>query len=358
MRKLPRHDTFSHQTKKRQLSSKKKRSKQGPQSTKKKSSRSPCLPFAGRNKNAEKKYGMRPHELTRMNGEDPLHVPCHKHRDGVLENMNVYPEARDASSLCEWMKVIPLENDVQNIHRSIATESSISIPRGLKMTSTDDKTFAPCIRLRLRFHPREKYFPTFDKRIRNQYETMKYYESQLASKQNRIIPCIVRQGQCMKDGKEMVVQSFHVYYEVNGAIGFGWQLFPKSKALGYHVHDVETVSVLYDRMTGNVDSIYYRAHGQGQGMWAPSLDAADYDKDLDTLNVYVARASHASYPNPGKVTRIFGLANDEVSARGPSFFISHYYFDYNTMAYIPPERSITRAERLLLPFVMSQVRKK
>lgn len=104
----------------------------------------------------------------------------------------------------------------------------------------------------------------------------------------------------------MITYSF--YYNNNPGIGCIGNCFPTSKFWGYHTHDLEKITVLYDG-AGEPQHVYFFAHGRGQGMWVPWSDCT---KATDgALVVYVAKNSHASYPVAGTYARACGLLNDE-----------------------------------------------
>lgn len=135
------------------------------------------------------------------------------------------------------------------------------------------------------------------------------------------VPYITKGVEKRSDGTyDVTTCSF--YYKDNPAIGVGWQLNPKSKSLGYHPHDIEYVSIYYQN--GQPKKVYFSTHSGGEGHWRSYVDCEVRD---GFLVVYVARNSHACYPdngNRGEHKRIYGLANDYTSTRGPN---RRYPFD-------------------------------
>lgn len=138
-------------------------------------------------------------------------------------------------------------------------------------------------------------------------------------------------GAYIADGEEyrsdgllyrVLTVSFH--YKINAAIGCGWRLFPTSKALGYHPHDIEHVS-LYAR-EGKVKYVYFAAHSTGQGCWVPWSECK---RNEGRLVIYVARGSHACYPHPETYWRVFGLANDACSSSGKHEVINTMWVSYD-----------------------------
>lgn len=114
-----------------------------------------------------------------------------------------------------------------------------------------------------------------------------------------------------EDGYNVTECSF--YYKDNFAIGVGWQLDPKSTMLGYHPHDVEFVRIYTKR--GLLEKVFFSQHSSKEGRW---LDAKNLEIQNGFLVVYVARNSHACYPNSGTHKRLRGLANDYTSTGGES----------------------------------------
>jgi len=74
---------------------------------------------------------------------------------------------------------------------------------------------------------------------------------------------------------------------------------------GEHQSDIETIKYRISKENDEIQYISYYEHG----------NEVEYTFDnVHMINlqivVYIAKYSHASYPKPGKYTRIFGLAND------------------------------------------------
>jgi len=103
-----------------------------------------------------------------------------------------------------------------------------------------------------------------------------------------------------------VIQVF-AYYKENIAIGglgkIGWKQFPRSKALGWHLHDVENVRIY---LKDNKPEVYvYSCHGVNESNIYTNPTISD-----GYLVVYVARNSHANYDSSGVKKRVKGFAND------------------------------------------------
>lgn len=124
-----------------------------------------------------------------------------------------------------------------------------------------------------------------------------------------------RRGVYEYEGKSYDIETIYFYYTKNPALGcWGTYINPKSDAWGYHDHDVEKVTILYQPGTEHPVYVYFSAHGVGQGMW---MEWTRCEKTIDNhLVVYVARSSHACYPTPEVRCRIFGFANDYCSNKG------------------------------------------
>ena len=111
------------------------------------------------------------------------------------------------------------------------------------------------------------------------------------------------------------VVQVQMYYPDNFAIGgigkLGWKQFPKSKALGYHKHDVEAVAIYYKN---NIpEKVVMSCHGLQESNIYDYNDCVFQD---GFLVVYVARNSHGNYHRPGLKKRVKGLANDVASTDG------------------------------------------
>lgn len=151
--------------------------------------------------------------------------------------------------------------------------------------------------IQLRFHPEEKYFPT-DNNFRQ--------EEPVIYKSEQTEPYVFY-------GKKYKSVLYEIYYQINGAIGFGKTLFPKSKLLGYHKIDIERIIILRDLTTNLPQHVYFSAH-RDEGKWMPYNECSF--TTFGDLIVYVAKFSHANYPSPGCWYRIYGLANDLCSPNG------------------------------------------
>ncbi|CBJ49087.1 expressed unknown protein [Ectocarpus siliculosus] len=80
--------------------------------------------------------------------------------------------------------------------------------------------------------------------------------------------------------------------------------------LGDHKYDLEIVIVEINRHQ-NVSGVFYGPHSGHEHMWIRNKD--DVKEILDETGrprVYVSLGKHASYPLPGKVTRLFGFGTD------------------------------------------------
>ena len=77
--------------------------------------------------------------------------------------------------------------------------------------------------------------------------------------------------------------------------------------LGAHDGDWEHVTVRVDKSSDVISHIYYGAHGWRDGVWRA---AGEFEADKSRPVVYVARGSHATYPQAGRWLRIWAGAND------------------------------------------------
>jgi hypothetical protein len=196
------------------------------------------------------------------------------------------------------------------------------------------------VMISLKFHPKEIEFP-------RSVDNIPVHS-----------PCVyfTRQYQTVDDIMYLMT-TYSFYYKNNHAIGCCHSLFPENSLLGFHPHDVEHVSI-YSRNGTNM-LVYFSAHGYGQGMWK-EWNECEKDKD-NRLVVYVARNSHACYPESRTYIRAFGLANDECSSEGKTVIPSIFYpsFDWCSSNGVKlyasprpkhPTTSFTDKQRFFLPF--------
>jgi hypothetical protein len=176
-------------------------------------------------------------------------------------------------------------------------------------------------------------------------------------KQPPALPYITYGKEVRSDGTYDVVTTTF-YYPDNPAIGLGWQVDPYNKKLGYHDHDIEFVSIYY--MDGKPIKVFFSQHsiGKGWGAWRAYEDCQIRDGFLVD---YVARNSHANYPdmgNNGTHARIYYVGNDVTDASGPNakFMWGQMRpsFDWSSGGIVmkaglreaPPDDSISSAARL------------
>lgn len=152
----------------------------------------------------------------------------------------------------------------------------------------------------LRFHPKEKSFPTAYSDNEKHWHMPIYFHS------------------LVDQGYEIKVYTF--YYADNLAIGLGHTLFPYSSLLGYHLKDVEFVAVYQSLENPRDKRAYFSAHSK-EGRWYKWEDCEVQDNDLV---VYVALNSHACYPYAKRWWRFCGLANDVTSRDGLELKNPHY----------------------------------
>lgn len=164
----------------------------------------------------------------------------------------------------------------------------------------------------------------------------------------------------LQDGprRTYTVTQYSFYYPENP----GYNCWTRDSSCGYHEHDVEFVSI-YER-DGSPTLVYFSAHARGQGCWR-ELSKCRTNR-LGHLIVYVAKNSHACYPEPGIYTRVFGFANDICSDKGkwvkpklvPSIthsFANGIYLSKEVRP-APSSTSITPWQRFMIPFYEDQRR--
>ncbi len=190
-------------------------------------------------------------------------------------------------------------------------------------------------------HEDEKYMPTPRK-------------NDIASLTKSVAcPCYVQKYQDFQyKGKMYHAVSYGLHFDVNGAIGIGYSIFPKSKFLGYHLEDNEKVIILLDITSGLPQFVYFSAHSRGQGQWKAWNDCDISQSNI--LNVHVARASHAMYAEPGIKWRIFGFANDKCSRVGKSKFLNVTFVEVPNIGKPAklniPQSSMSKLQMFFIPF--------
>lgn len=187
------------------------------------------------------------------------------------------------------------------------------------------------IKLELRFHPKEIYFPS-DKNF------------QLIRKNHKIYYNI---EDYEYKGKVYKSISYRLYYIYNGGIGCCHCFFPNEKKLGFHDIDREHIKILLND-DDKPEFVFFSAHAK-EGKWVPWKDCKIHH---DCLVVYVARASHANYPKSGIWWRIFGFANDLCSNKGLWMVPK---LEKNEDLRVNPkneEKCSTLKKRFFLPFFM------
>jgi hypothetical protein len=79
---------------------------------------------------------------------------------------------------------------------------------------------------------------------------------------------------------------------------------------GEHQADIENVRIRINKEGTKITNMYFSAHGGDQCRWAHYDNIEWYEYGVRPI-VYVAKGSHANYPNSGTWWRIFGFANDK-----------------------------------------------
>ena len=150
------------------------------------------------------------------------------------------------------------------------------------------------MRIQLRFHPSELTYPSaFDHTVTGQPTAY------------------CHTGHIIWNSKAYKYVHYVWYYVDNPGIGC-CGILPYAKCMGYHPHDIEGVTILFQEEDPMF--VYFHAHGYGQGTMLP-WDACEKNED-GALIVYVAKFSHASYPKAKYYCRGFGFASDVTSNTG------------------------------------------
>ena len=99
---------------------------------------------------------------------------------------------------------------------------------------------------------------------------------------------------------------YWMFYAYNGALDLVCGL----ASGGAHLCDLEHITVRVSRADYLPRGYYYSAHWSFDGHWITDPVMTKADDGCLHPTVYVARNSHACYPDPGLWVRICGLAND------------------------------------------------
>ena len=214
------------------------------------------------------------------------------------------------------------------------------------------------ISFELRFHPNETHFPS-----------PVLPSPVLAPLIPFSSPFYVYKGTTTHLGKTYTYHMYRWYYTENPGIGCCF-CCSTTPSCGYHVHDFEGVTVLFDDTNNTPSLVYFHAHGGGQGMWKTWDECEKTEHGVyGRLIVYVARYSHASYPFAGTVWRIMGFGNDHTSKTGKSIAyenpvewknevipLSDGTIKNVTLKKALPSKSITPSLRFWLPFTETKIR--
>lgn len=110
--------------------------------------------------------------------------------------------------------------------------------------------------------------------------------------------------------------------------------------VGSHYNDIEHFTYQIDKNTGNLERIFFSAHGSDEGMWKNTneiefvYEKIKNDQQSDEQQkrpvLYCAKNGHGFYYKPGCIFRFFGFAND-LTNKG------HKYSDFNYIKIDKPE---------------------
>lgn len=84
--------------------------------------------------------------------------------------------------------------------------------------------------------------------------------------------------------------------------------------IGEHPYDLEHVTIRLDKATKELKKVHFGAHQGKDGVWKDAKDVQLFD--LTHVKVFIAKGSHATYPDSGCWCRIFCTANDCTSSDG------------------------------------------
>lgn len=203
------------------------------------------------------------------------------------------------------------------------------------------------------FHKDEKYFPCdADYFVKN---------SHLINK-NKVVDSVMNQTKLyhLKEDKDTFIQPFNsdvifgyihnyqdapLYYyvrddtQLNKLYIYFFLFFSYNGSynilnisdVGQHYSDVEHFTYEINKTSGELERIFFSAHGSDEGIWK-------YNKDIEFVNengnkrpvLYCAKHGHGFYPKSGCAVRFFGFAND-LTNKG------YKYDNYNMLRILKPE---------------------
>ena len=103
----------------------------------------------------------------------------------------------------------------------------------------------------------------------------------------------------VRETPDLYAVSYTVVFAYNGPTVLG--------LIGAHTTDIEHVTVRVNRKTLEVRDVYFGAHGTNDGVWRKKGEFQEYHS---RPVVYVAKTSHAMYPEPGTYVFGYGFAVD------------------------------------------------
>lgn len=109
------------------------------------------------------------------------------------------------------------------------------------------------------------------------------------------------------DGAEYIDLLYMVLYPFN----FGPKILGMGKRLGDHTADLEHVRILVDPVSDRIDHVYFGAHSGGAWKRIDECSVVG-----DTLDVFVAKGTHANYHSPGTQWRVLPVLWDLTSRTG------------------------------------------
>lgn len=219
-------------------------------------------------------------------------------------------------------------------------------------------------KLKIYFHPSEKYFPSsFDYFVQN--SQLISGSQNLGTQLQQDLPNIVcppdvktylkakesiRGGVRSLDPSQIPIyyfdrtygdlnyRTFILFYPYNG----DYNLI--LARLGQHWGDIERFTIEYTQ-NGDITRIYFGAHGDKDGRW---VNDSDLQREDGHIVLYVAKNVHGFYPRSGIYFRFLGFAND-VTGRGGKIFIPQLFLN------IPVDKNLADLSKVGLAWFCGKI---
>ena len=111
--------------------------------------------------------------------------------------------------------------------------------------------------------------------------------------------------------KNKIFIYFFLFFAYNGSYNI-----LNIENIGQHYNDIEHFTYQIDKNTGNLERIFYSAHGSNEGIWRNEkeiefiIEHKELEQNRKRPVLYCAKNGHGFYYRSGCIFRFFGFAND------------------------------------------------